>query len=189
MSIDYQRMMQEQLDGQLDAKQADQLWKHLQHDQQAAEEHAKLEAAHDFLMKIPPVRAPQRLAATIMARLAQSLQEEAAMQDLPEAIQQALMLGWSVVTVAMMPIVLAASYMVLNAMHSPKVLNRALERVIALMLMMIDALVIMLEEIEYLLKKDPAMVPVALSLIPVALLGMLEFVQGETEGPIAEVLH
>jgi hypothetical protein len=54
-----------------------------------------------------------------------------------------------------------------------------LERSIALMVMMIDALILLLEEIERMIEKDPEHAPLAMSLIPIALMGMLEYLQGD----------
>jgi hypothetical protein len=50
-----------------------------------------------------------------------------------------------------------------------------------LQVMMIDALVVLLEEVERMIAKDPESAPVAMSLIPVALMGMIDYIQGETD--------
>ena len=91
----------------------------------------------------------------------------------------ALMLTVSIVQMMMMPVMLAASYMVLNAQYSPQLLTRVMERSVALIVMMIEGLVILLEEVERMIEKDPEMAPVAMSLIPVALMGMIDYIQGE----------
>lgn len=188
MSQDYHQMMQERLDGQLDAEREEELFQHLERDMQAAEENAQLESVHGLLSDPPVERAPQRLAITIMARLAQHLEAQAELQQLPEEIQQALMLSWSLVSVSMMPVMVAASSMVLNAQASPAMLNRVLNQSISLMVLMIDALVVMLEEVERLIEEDPDMAPVALSLIPTALLGMLDYVEDKAEGEGLDLL-
>lgn len=74
MSMDYRRMMQEQLDGQLDPQTEEVLHEHLQQDEEAAEEKAKLENLHQTLTTAPAMRAPSRLAATIMAKLAKTIE-------------------------------------------------------------------------------------------------------------------
>lgn len=181
MSTNYRQMMQEQLDGLLDAERKAELEAHLQRDLEAAEEQAQLENVHDLLTDPPVERAPQRLALTIMARLAQHLETQAEIQALPEELQQALLVSWSLVSVTMMPMMVSASYMVLNTNASPEVLEEATYRTIALMVMMIDGLVAILEEVERLIKEDPQMAPVALSLIPIAMLGILDYVQEQME--------
>ncbi|MEM9953949.1 MAG: hypothetical protein AAF846_20235 [Chloroflexota bacterium] len=179
--MDYRRMMQEQVDGQLDAQEEEVLHQHLQKDEQAAEEHAKLESLHHQLATAPARRAPNRLAATIMARLAKTIELQAKQEPLPQEVEMALMLTTSIVQMLMMPTMLAASYMVLNAQYSPKLLTRVMERSIALIVMMIEGLVVLLEEVEYMIRKDPDMAPVAMSLIPTALMGMIDYLQEEQD--------
>ncbi|MGJ3240073.1 MAG: anti-sigma factor family protein, partial [Anaerolineae bacterium] len=142
MSMDYQRLMQEQLDGQLDPQTEQALLEHLQKDNEAAEEQAKLESLHMTLATAPSMRAPSRLAATIMARLAKTVEAQAKLQPLPQEVEMALMLTVSLVQMIMMPLMLAASYMVLNTQYSPKLLTHLMERAIALIVMMIEGLVI-----------------------------------------------
>lgn len=181
MSQDYRQLMQQRLDGELDPQREEELLHHLQRDVQAAEEQAQLEQIHDVLSTAPSMRAPSRLAATIMAKLAKNIEAQAQLEPMPEEIKLALMLTISVVQMAMMPMMIAASYLVMNAAYNPEILTRVMERTIALLVMMIKGLVVMLEEMERMIKKDPEMAPVAMSLIPVALLGMIEYIQEETE--------
>jgi len=179
--MDYRHLIQENLDGALDADSAEELLQLLAQDEQVAEENAQLEQVHHVLSNAPHVRAPQRLAATIMARLAQRIEAQANLQELPAEMKLALMMSMSVVQMAMMPVLLAASYMVVNYKQNPAILSRIIQRVIALQVMMIDALVVLLEEVERMIEKDPESAPVAMSLIPVALLGMLDYIQNETD--------
>jgi hypothetical protein len=67
-------------------------------------------------------------------------------------------------------------------------LGRVMQRVIALQVMMIDALVALLEEVERMIDKDPESAPVAMSLIPVALMGILDYLQDESHD-IGNRLH
>jgi len=50
-----------------------------------------------------------------------------------------------------------------------------------LIVMVIEGLVVLLEEVEEMIKRDPQMVPVAMSLIPTALMGMLDYIQAEQD--------
>jgi hypothetical protein len=181
MSQDYRQLMQEKLDGELDPQNVEELLHHLQTNTQAAEEQVQLEQLHHVLNRAPSMRAPSRLAATIMAKLAKKIEAQAQMKPLPEEVRLALQLTLSIVQMAMMPMMIAASYLVMNAAHDPAILSRVMERTIALMVMMIKGLVVMLEEIERMIEKDPQMAPVAMSLIPIALMGMIEYIQDETE--------
>jgi len=179
--MDYRHMMQENLDGDLHPEQAESLWEHLAQDEEAADENAQLEGVHHVLSRAPHVRAPQRLAATIMARLAKTLESQAKLQDLPQETKLALLMSMSIVQVAMMPSLLAASYMVVNYQHDPAILSHVVQRTIGLQVMMIDALIVLLDEIERMIEKDPETAPVAMALIPVALKGILEYIQSETD--------
>jgi hypothetical protein len=91
------------------------------------------------------------------------------------------MMSMSIVQVAMMPVLLAATQMVVTYQQNPAVLSGVIQRVILLQVMMIDALVELLGEVEDMIEKNPESAPVAMSLIPVALKGMLDYVQDETD--------
>jgi antitoxin component HigA of HigAB toxin-antitoxin module len=179
MSLDYRHLMQENIDGALQPEYAHELLYFLERDQKAAQENAQLQQLHERLSSAPQMRAPGRLAATIMARLAKSIETHAQLQQLPDEIRLALVMSISIVQMAMMPVMIAASQLVLMGVRSPELISRVLERSIALMVMMIDALILLLEEIERMIEKDPEHAPLAMSLIPIALMGMLEYLQGD----------
>lgn len=179
MTEHYSEMMQERLDGNLDAQREADLLKHLKQAPEAAEQNASLEAVHDMLVRAPLVRAPSRLAATIMARLARAVQEEAEEQELPEEIKQALLLATNLVILQMTPVLLMSSYMVMNAQARPRALSNAVNRTVMLMVMMTDGMGVLIEEMEKLVEDDPKLAPVALSLMPTVMKGMLEYMQNE----------
>lgn len=179
MSLDYRQLMQENIDGELQPEHTRELLHYLEKDAEAAQENAQLQQLHDRLSSAPHLRAPNRLAATIMARLAKSIEAQAQLQQLPDEIKLALIMSISIVQMAMMPVMIAASQLVLMGVRSPDLISRVLERTISLMVIMIDSLVLLLEEIERMIEKDPENAPVAMSLIPVALMGMLEYLQGD----------
>jgi hypothetical protein len=181
MSLDYRQLMQENIDGSLQPEYEQELLHFLERDAEAAQEDAQLRNLHERLSSAPHLRAPNRLAATIMARLAKSIESQAQLQQLPDEIKLALIMSISIVQMAMMPVMIAASQLVLMGIRSPELISQVLERTIALMVMMIDALILLLEEIERMIEKDPENAPVAMSLIPVALMGMLEYLQGDLE--------
>ena len=112
-----------------------------------------------------------------MARLSKTIEAQANMQHLPEEVKLALMMSVSIVQVAMMPLVLAASYMVVNYTRNPAILSRVIQRVIALQVMMIDALVVLLEEVERMIAKDPGSAPIAMSLIVELVFAILQRVE------------
>lgn len=180
MSPRYQQLMQEKLDGQLDEAKAAELWEYLQDDHDAAAAHAQLEALHQLLEHTPAMRAPKRLAVTIMARLSQYVEAEAQAQKLPEELRLGVMLSTAIVSIAMMPTMLAASQMVLVAQRDPRVLLNATYQSIALVKVMIDGLLVLMDEIEQEIRHDPEKAPMMMRLIPVALLSILDYVEEET---------
>jgi len=179
MSERYTDLMQERLDGNLDAQQDAELREYLDTEPEAAEKAAALETVHDMLLRSPIMRAPDRLAATIMARLAQAVAEQAELQDMPLALQQALLLSSSMVILNMMPVMVASSYMVINAMAQPRLLTDTIARTVSMMVMMIDAMSIVVEEMENLVREDPRSAPIAASLLPTVMMGMLEAMQAD----------
>lgn len=181
MSLDYRQLMQEKLDRQIEEEEHHALHQHLAKDEKAAQENARLEQIHSVLSSAPQVRAPQRLAATIMARLAQTIEKQAQIQALPMEVRLALMMTTTLISMMMMPSLLAASYLVVNLSYNPQVLGRVLAQIVALQVIMIDALIVLLEEVEELIKKDPQAAPLALALIPVALKGMVDYMQSEAD--------
>jgi len=186
MTEQYNEMMQERLDGNLDEQAEDELLRHLQQEPEAAIHNASLEAVHDMLVRAPLVRAPNRIAATIMARLAQAVQEQAAQQELSEEVKQALLLATNLVILQMTPVLLASSYMVMNAQARPQALSKAVNRTVALVVMMIDGMRVLFDRMEELVDEDPAMAPVALALMPTVMQGILDYMQNGGN-PLADI--
>lgn len=173
--------MQENLDGMLAQEQVEELYAYLNANEDAAEEYARLEQLDTLFSRALHIRAPQRLAATIMARLSQQIQLEADIEHLPQEVRQAFLLCMSLVMLETMPMMVAASYLVLNTGRDPKLIGRVLERTIALEIMVIDALVFLLKEVEYQLSRNPQKAAVTISLIPIVLQGIVEYLYDEVE--------
>lgn len=179
---DVRLWMQEKLDGVLEQEQEDQLLHMLQQDEEAAEEYARLEQVDLVLSRAPMLRASNRLAATIMARLATQLQKEVELEEMPEHVRQAFLLSLSMVSLTTMPMMVAASWMVLNRQQT-KALQHSIETAIALEVLMVRALIFLLEEVEYHLERDPEKAQFILSALPVIFAGMLEtLVPQNTDG-------
>lgn len=171
--------MQEALDGMLSPELSEELWEHLDHDEEAADQWQRLQNVDSMLAAMPIERAPDRLAVTIMARLAESVQAQAELEDMPEATRHALMLALAVVVLVMLPTMIAASWLVMQGIASPELLNQVLYEAIALLQMMIEALIILLETVEYLIQQNPEMAAIATALIPVVLLGIVNYLRGD----------
>lgn len=173
MTETVQLLMQHKLDGQLEAEQEHLLERLLARDEQAAEQYARLEEVDHVLTRAPLLRASNRLAATIMARLALQLQKEVEMEHMPEDVKQAFLLSLSLVSLTTMPMMVAASWMVLNR-QSVAALQRSIETAIVLEVALLRSLVFLLREVEQHLERDPEKAQFILSALPVIFAGMLE---------------
>lgn len=182
MSDHIRQLMHEKLDGVLSDDLTEELYRHLSQDNRAAEEYAQLENVDNLLSRAPVVRAPQRLAVTIMARLAQSIEAQAKLNDLPETVRQAVMTSLSLTMVSMMPMMVGASWMVIHAMADASLLTRVLERVVFLMHLVVQAQLILIEEIERVVKQDPELAAAALTLLPAMMEGLLDYIEGDEKG-------
>lgn len=170
-------MMQEALDGQLSADLADQLFSILDRDKEAAKEFDRLQTVDALFKRAPHKRAPARLAATIMARLAERIEAETQADDLPEGAQQVVMLGMTVTMMSMMPMMEAASWLVLNAHRDPKLLSEVMIQTVGLMSIVTDALATLLEEAESMAREDPETATAALALTPYVMIELLDYVE------------
>jgi len=165
--------MQEKLDGVLAEEKENLLAETLQRDEKAADEYARLEQIDRALTRAPMLRASNRLAATIMARLAEQLQMEAEIDQLPEDVRQAFLISLSLVSLTTMPMMVASSWMLLNR-RDTKALQHSIETAIALEVLLIRSLIFLLQEVEQHIERDPKKAQFILSALPVVFAGMLE---------------
>jgi anti-sigma factor RsiW len=184
MTDNIRQLMHEKLDGVLSEDLTEELYQHLAHDEEAAQEYARLETLDRLLSSAPQARAPQRLAVTIMARLAQAIETQANLQDAPEEVRQAVMVSLSLSMIAMMPLMVAASWLVMNAMAKPELLTRVLERVVFLMRLMNNAQLTLLDEVERIAETDPHLAAAAMRLLPAMTVGLLDAMEmkGDAQG-------
>ncbi|RMG85577.1 MAG: hypothetical protein D6712_09195 [Chloroflexi bacterium] len=171
------QQLQAALDGELHPEEEEALEEALQNEPDTSL-YEQLEEVHQLLQTAPHARAPERLAMNIMARVAMSLKAQAQMDALNDTTTQALLLSLALATLVMMPSMVATSYLVLNLQASPKHLTRVTYELLALLLILIKALDILLETIEEQLKEDPESAMAALALVPIVLLGVLEYIRG-----------
>lgn len=167
------RHMQEKLDGVLNEELAQDLVQQLARDAEAAREYARLESIDSLLSSAPQMRAPQRLAVTIMARLAQTIELQARLQALPQPLRSQIMQSLSLAMVAAMPMMVGASWMVLNRQADQQMLVPIIERVVLLMLMQVEAQMALLDAVEPFLREDPQLAAACLRLMPSMMEGLL----------------
>ncbi len=175
-------MMQEALDGQLPDEMARQLLDILGKDQTAAKEYDRLQRVDTLLKRAPQQRAPARLAATIMARLAQRMQAETALSDLPPETQKLMMWSLTASMMATMPMMEAATWLVLHTQHDPEVLSEVMLQTISLMSLVTEALILLLEGAEDLARTQPELATATLALAPYMLGSILDHL-GEAYQP------
>jgi hypothetical protein len=176
------RLMQEALDNTLDLKMRQELWEYLDEHHTDAHYYTQLKQVDQMLKTAPHERAPARLAMTIMARLAEEVRAQA--ERSPDLSRLALTLGLALVTVVMMPMLIAASWLVINAAANPMVLTGMIEHAVALLVVLIRALQILIKEAESLAATDPHAASAALSLVPLTLLGFVNYMEEYFVGPV-----
>ena len=172
-----QQQLNDALDELLSPQENEQLIDELNTNQEASEEFDQLQKVHKLFRSPPQARAPERLATTIMARLAQRVEAESKIEELPEELREALLLSLSMIMMNMMPAMAAASWLVVNAQKDPKVFSNIAYRMVTLMTFSMDALMVLMEEAENLVQNDPESAQLALSLVPIVLLSVLEATQ------------
>ncbi|MCS6835367.1 MAG: hypothetical protein NZ750_05035 [Anaerolineae bacterium] len=177
MSDRLRQRMQESLDGALSEAMKADLMASLARDRDAAAEYDRLTQVDHLLSRAPTVRAPQRLAAAIMARLAQTVARQAKLDALPEEVQRAIMLSLGMILNSLRPALVAASWLVLNAQRDPTILTEVVLSSLGVMKITIDALLMVLDEIERLLEDDPERAALGAVLVPSLLLAMLDMLE------------
>ncbi len=174
-SLQRQDMMQESIDGQLSAELSRQLFDILDRDQSAAREYDRLQRVDVLFKRASHRRAPARLAATIMARLAKQVEAETQLSDLSPETQKVMMLSLSASMMAMMPLMEAASWLVLHAHRDPKLLSEVMIHTIGWMSFATDALILLLEDAENLARTQPEVAAATLALTPYMLESLLDY--------------
>jgi anti-sigma factor RsiW len=177
------QMMQEALDEVLPDELRQELDRFLDTDSEGVQEYNKLRRVDNLLKNATFERAPKRLAATIMARLAENIEMEQQVrtqgQHLSEAelelSREMIGIALTLVTVATMPLLVAASWMVVNSLADPSLLTAVLQQMIGFMLLVLEMLQVFLEKAEGLAESDPQSAMALLALIPMTLLALVRY--------------
>lgn len=173
------RLMQEALDELLPQDLQQELDSYLDQDRDIESEFNQLRRVHNMLQAAPYERAPRRLAATIMARLAEGVkagtQHQTQSSPYVHISQEIISVALALVTVATMPLLIAASWMVINAMADPALLTMVLYQIVGLLLMVLEVMEVFLDKAQEVAKNDPQMAMGLLSLIPVTLLTIVRY--------------
>jgi hypothetical protein len=132
----------------------------------------KLERVHRMLSSAPRERAPERLAAKIMARVSAIMQaQKSADWPVPqEAIAAAMMLA----NAATLPLMTGAAWLLIHAAAQPKLMQTVLPRVVAVHLMLIEVMTEVLRQAETVAEDDPQTAAAIIALLPDALRAMAD---------------
>jgi anti-sigma factor RsiW len=169
------------LDGQLSPEQEAQLRKQLERDPQAALDFDAQQQIDSMLHRPPQERAPERLAETILARLAMVVQQQAQMNASPEMTEATMQVALALVTAATLPLVVGAAYLLLNARANPEALEAVLAQVASFFMLVIDIMKVMIAEAQAAFKTDPEAALALLTLIPLTLLALVKQIFGDDD--------
>lgn len=168
-----EQLIQQALDGALEPQQEAEFTQLLRDDPEQVKAYDAQQQV-DRLLSFPPMeRAPKRLGLAIMARIAQAMTANPQVKASPLTEAQ-IRLAVQLVTVTTLPILSGAGYLLLNAQSNPKQLERLLTPVLALLVLVIDAMTVMLEQAEAVYEDDPELALAILTLIPPMLLTLTQ---------------
>lgn len=166
-----QQLMQESLDEALSPHALEELSEMLAKNPQTADEYQRLQKVDEMLRVAPFERAPKRLALTIMARIAQTVQEQT--RPTSEIDMATLQVAVQLVTVATLPLLVGAGYMLLNSQTNPEVIEVVIEQVAMMLIMVINVIDVMIDEAKETAQTDPEAALAMLTLLPSTLLTMV----------------
>ncbi|GAB4515990.1 MAG: hypothetical protein OHK0046_20420 [Anaerolineae bacterium] len=174
------QLMHRALDNELSPDAERELAHLLNRDPDEAHTFDKLQRVENLLRTAPHERAPERLALTIMARMAQMVNDQMAVEmdemEAHLALTDAMMqVALSTVTVATLPLLQGAAQMLLNTRSNPEAVEAVLLRIATLLLLTIDIIDVMLEEAEATFEENPEAAMALLTMIPATLLTLVRY--------------
>lgn len=187
MANDRQRqMMQESLDEVLSAEERAELFSLLESDEDTSHEYNQLQRVDALLRSAPFERAPRRLAAAIMARVAESVQVQARLHVSParsaetqRVHDELINLTVQLTSLVTTPLMVASTYAIMNRAASPLLFGKVLSQVVASMMVIMHILDVLVARAEALAEDDPEAALAVLSLIPVLVLAIVRYVLSE----------
>jgi hypothetical protein len=171
------QLMQEALDQSLAPELLEKLRQQLDGDAEGSQQFNRLKRVDDMLRSAPHERAPARLALSIMAKLAQTMNP----RQLSSSSSAAVALGLAMVVMVALPVLTVAISLFLSAMGSAAALNAILQQIanlLALVVGMLDALV---EGAQSILQSYPQAPLLILSVTPIILYWLLKAVEGDKD--------
>jgi len=166
--------MQDKLDGELSSQEESEFARMLNTDHESATQFQRLQQVETLLRSAPLERAPERLAVTIMARLAEATKAQPRRQRYPEISEELLQTALQLVTVAALPMLVGAGWMLLNAQSNPEMIETVLYHVAVLLAIVLDVMEVMVERTREVFPTDPELAMALLALMPAALLTLVQ---------------
>lgn len=173
--------MQAALDGILASEDLQRLESLLDEDPEEFAQYNRLQKVDSLLSSAPHERAPKRLAVTIMARLAKSLEEQE--QQQLGVSSEMIGVAMTLVTVVTMPLLVGACWLIVHAAASPELLEAVFQQIIATLLLVIEMLQVFLEKAQAIATQDPEAATALLALIPVTLVAIAQYVLSDDHRP------
>ena len=170
-------LMQEALDQSLSPELLEKLREQLDSDPQGSLQYNRLKKVDEMLRSAPHERAPARLALSIMAKLAQTMNP----RQLSTSSSAAVALGLALVVLVALPVLTVAISLFLSAMGSAAALNLILQQIanlLALVVAMLDALVVGAQSV---LSSYPQAPLLILTVAPIILYWLLKAVEGDND--------
>lgn len=171
------QQLQEALDTLEDAEARAALRGELSGDRETLAAADKLERVHRMLSTAPRERAPERLAAKIMARVSAIMKQQKA-ADWPVP-QEAIAAAMTLANTATLPLMTGAAWLLIHAASQPRLAETMLPRVVAVHLALIEVMVEVLRQAETVATDDPETAAAILALLPDALKTMAEGLKDE----------
>lgn len=174
----HRRLMQEALDERLTAEAQQNLLRQFDSEPAAAAEYQQLRRVDQLLRTAPMERAPQRLALSIMARLAETLQSK---EQLTRTSGLALALGLALVVLVALPLLVASAWLFLSAVGSAAALSSLIHSIVTLLTLLMGMLEVIVLQAQTLIADNPQAPALLVALVPVALVGLLRYLMNSNE--------
>ncbi len=176
------RLMQESLDQQLPPEAEQKLRQQLDVDADSSAEFDSLRKLDSMLKSAPFERAPQRLALSIMAKIA----EVAKQKPLTTVSGLALALGLALVTLVTLPLLVAGVTLFLGALGSAAALSAIIYQIVNLLALVVAMLEAFVQGAQGVLATYPQAPALMLAVVPIILFWLLRMNQHRNGGDPGE---
>ena len=172
----HRRLMQEALDERLTPEAQHEFLKQLNEEPEAVAEFDRLRRVDQLLQTAPMERAPQRLALSIMARLAETLKSK---EQLSRTSSLALALGLALVVLVALPLLVASAWLFLSAVGSAEALSSLIQSVVGLLTILIGMLEVFVQQAQTMVADYPEAPALLVAIVPVAMFWLLRYMMNQ----------